>query len=53
VEDGDWQEFFDYLEEIVNLPEQTWRERMQTVIDMAKACDAEDNLNEFLCWWEK
>ncbi len=47
-----WLEFFERLHDIVDLPGLSASEKKQAVMDAAHSHGYDDDLSEFLCWWE-
>lgn len=51
MNENDWDRFFDLLNEVVNLPNCTWKEKAAIVRHEAEERSAKDDLAEFTDWF--
>lgn len=47
-----WTEFFELMQEIVDLPYSTWKEKKTAVLKASARFDGETPLDEFIGWFE-
>ena len=52
MNDNEWDEFFDLLRKIADLPDSTWQEKRQAVRDEAAQRGVDTTLEEFLEWFD-